>query len=317
MGLYPREIILETTNHCNLRCRFCHFHGEGVKKRRPKGFLSRRLFFRILEELSSWRPPHSITLCLHGAGEPLLHPELKDFLEAAVAVPHLRVGFMTNAMLLSEDWARFLVELPLAWIAFSVDGVRPETNDTFRRGARLQKIEKNISRLLAYKREKKSPLPEVSFNMVKYPGVSEEEVQAYVARWLPEAARVMVSRFRPIGSRRLLTPQERLCLSPRPCPLPFQQLVVGWDGQVGLCCEDPFLEIFLGDANNQRLLEIFSGPRLSRVRELISSLRLEALPLCRDCDVWAAEIPLKEEIIEIGGKKVRVIYRPSGRLFLP
>ena len=315
--LYPREIVLEVTNFCNLRCRFCHFHGEGVKKTRPKGYLSRALWEKILAELADWRPPWPVNLCLHGGGEPLLHPEFREILSRASRIPHLRVGFMTNAMLLFEDLSHFLVDLPLSWIAFSVDGTRAALNDGIRRGARLEVIEKNIDFLIAYREEKKSPLPDISFNMVAYPEVEPADIEAYVARWGRHAAQIFISRFRPVSSRRLLRPEERSRITPHPCPLPFRQMVISWDGQVGLCCEDIFVEQRLGDVRRSSLLEVFNGRRARRLRIRHQKGFRETIPLCRSCDVWAAEDVLKEEIVTIEGKSFRRITRPSGWLYLP
>jgi len=177
-------------------------------------------------------------------------------------------------------------------------------------------IERNIERLLDYRERSGAGLPRVSFNMVLYPGVEEEEVREYVRRWGPYAETIMISRFRPVPSKRLLSPEERDSVKPHPCPLPFRQMVISWDGKVGLCCEDVFMDVLLGEVTKDSLLEIFNSRRYRRIRRIHERLEFEKIPLCRDCDVWAAEEVLREETLCIGGLNFRVFHRPSGRLFV-
>lgn len=283
--------------------------------RRRKGLIAKEVWQKVLQDLKSLSPPTPLTLCLHGAGEPLLHPALPEILKKAVQIPHLRVGFMTNAMLLDEDWAKFLVDLPVAWVAFSVDGVKAQTNDKIRRGAKLEIVEENIRRLISYRARKGSPYPELTFNMVAYPHVTEEEIWAYVRKWAPYASQVLISRFRPLSSKRLLREEEKGRLKPRACVLPFRQMVIAWDGRVGLCCEDIFLEHQLGEVMKAPLLEIFNNKAYQMVRRLHEKGHREKIPLCRECDVWAAEEVFKEEQLSLGNIKLRALYRPSGVLW--
>ncbi len=316
--LYPREIILETTNHCNLRCRFCHFHAERSFQKRPKGFLSPNIWEKVFADIESWSPKtEGVTLCLHGAGEPLLHPHLREILQAARKIPGVKLGFMTNAMLLDEAWTKFLVSLPLDWLWFSVDGARPETNDFFRRGARLSIIEKNIRRLIKEKEKRGQEIPQLFFNMVAYPEVSEGEKEEYLLRWLPYAGGITISRFRPLASKKLLRPEERAKIAEKPCPLLYRQMVIAWDGRVGLCCEDINVEYQLGHVEKEGLLDIFNGPQANRAREAHEKGKREEIALCRECEVWAAEEILSLQEQEINGRRTRVFYRPSGRQHLP
>ncbi len=311
--IYPKEIILEITNHCNLRCRFCHFHGEKALKKRKKGFISSKIWQTVFKDLSSLtKTAGEVTLCLHGAGESLLHPEFRKILLEARKIPCLKLGFMTNAMLLDSSWAQFLVSLPVDWLWFSVDGATPETNDYYRRGARLEVIEKNIFTLIEEKERKNSSLPLLYFNMVAYPSVTSEEIEIYVNRWLPYAQGVSISRFRPISSKRLLTPEERQKIKEKPCPLLYRQMVISWEGELGLCCEDIHVEFPLGRVGEVDLLTLFNSLEMQSIRKAHEEGRRTDLYLCHDCDVWAAEEILSVAEKNIKNFKAKVIKRPSG-----
>ncbi len=312
--LFPEEVILEVTNACNLRCRFCHFHGEKAPRRRPIGFMTRELWHRVLDELSHWpRPVHLLT---HGAGEPLLYPDLGDLLTQAVRQSHLRVGFMTNGMLLNAAWTEKLLELQVDFLALSIDGVVPETHDAVRRHASLDRIEQNVRYLIERKRQTGSLKPSLVFNMVLYPHVVDQG-EDFVERWLPHAETITLATFRPIGSRRLWPPAEE---PPpfRPCALLWKQVVIGWDGRLGLCCEDIHLEVPVGSVKHQPVLDLFRlSPELRRYRAAHRLGLLKDLPLCQTCQVWAAEISLEEKHLHVAGIPAVMIRTPAYRLYRP
>ncbi len=309
--IYPREIILEVTNRCNLACRYCHFHGQGAVRKRPLGFMPRRIWERVLEEIGAW--PEPCTLLTHGAGEPLLYPELEELLRRALALPRLHVGFMTNGMLLTPEISRRLVALQLDSLALSIDGVRPESNDYFRRHADLRLIEENVRELIAARERAAAVKPVLIFNMVGYPEILDQEDE-YVARWLPHADQVTISTFRPVGSRRLWAAAAAPPFMP--CRLLSEQMVIACSGDVGLCCEDINLEVPVGRVMDEDLLAIFNRSEvLRRYRQAHARGELENLPLCADCHVWGGGVILRQREREIGGLRVHEISSPAGRVY--
>jgi organic radical activating enzyme len=289
-GEFPQEIILEVTNRCNLACVMCHFHGRGVKRVRPIGDMSREIWEQVLDEIRGIGLP--VSLVTHGAGEPLLHPDLLEILTEARKIPRIRVGFMTNGMALTPQVSRRILDLGVHWLAFSIDGVEPESHARYRKGSDLRLIDANIQALLRLKNERTSKTPALLFNMVSLPEL-EPQRDAYVEKWLPHAEQVMISAYRPIGWRRL--PQTRRPSPRRPCPNPFRQLVISWQGTTGLCCEDIHCEVITGDVRHQSITEIWRGEPISRVRSAHLEGRFNDIPFCVPCDTWAAEDVLKEE----------------------
>ena len=296
---YPSEIILEVTNRCNLSCVMCHFHGIGARRVRPLGDMSPDLWRKILRELAQSGMHH--TLITHGAGEPLLYPRLLDLLAEAKALPNLTVGFMTNVMLLTPDISREIVRLGVDWLAFSVDGVKPETHARYRRGSDLKVIEKNLDYLIGLKKKQGTNTPILSFNMVCLPEIANQE-NRYVAKWLPHADHITISVYRPVGSRRLTVhklPEPRY-----PCPNIFRQMVIGWRGEVALCCEDIHAEVKLGDLNRQTVYEVWNSERFKKIREIHKFGLYEQMPFCKDCDIWASGKELSRVSLKNGIEKI-------------
>ena len=86
-----RKIYLEISNVCNLSCSFCH-----KTKRKPR-IMQRNELEEILPKLREYTD----YLYFHLMGEPLLHPDLKYFLETAARYG-FKVIITTNGVLLNE-----------------------------------------------------------------------------------------------------------------------------------------------------------------------------------------------------------------------
>jgi hypothetical protein len=89
-------------------------------------------------------------------------------------------------------------------------------------------------------------------------------------------------------------------------------MVIGYDGGVGLCCEDSHLEVQLGSATNASLQSIYENSvTLSAYRSAHAEGRLDGLALCRDCHSWAGDAILDREVMSIHGKSVEKTVTPA------
>lgn len=308
---YPSEIILETTNSCNLRCCSCHFHGQGVLKKRSIGFMKTEVWKKVLDEIQYWPTP--VTLMTHGAGEPLLYSELESLLVQAENMPSVDIGFMTNGMLLNDERIQMILNARVKWLAFSIDGVDPATHDHFRVNANLHQIENNVYQLISARKQSGGNIPRLYFNMVGYPEILYQ-VDSYVERWLPHAEQVTIATYRPVGTRKLWS--DLTSFRFRPCPLLYKQLVIANTGEVGLCCEDIFLDVPIGNVRNNSIEEIFNASEtLIRYRTAHEQGNIDALPLCRDCHVWGADIELERKSMTVNNMTVEKMTTPAYRLY--
>jgi len=156
---YPRKLYVESTVRCNLSCTTCIRNvlaGE-------QGDMSLSLFKRLLP---SFRDADLINLS--GFGEPLLNPAMLEMVRLTKehCGPETRVGFNTNATLLTEVMAEELISAGLDSLVISIDGVEPETLKRVRVGARLPQLLANVERLARMKAEMGSDLPRVGFEFV-------------------------------------------------------------------------------------------------------------------------------------------------------
>ena len=86
-----KRIYIEITNICNLNCNFC------PETSRAPEFMKFDFFKNILHESINFTE----YLCFHIKGEPLLHPQLENFLDAAGQL-NFKVNLTTNGLLINE-----------------------------------------------------------------------------------------------------------------------------------------------------------------------------------------------------------------------
>ncbi len=289
----PRSVFLEVTNYCNLKCVMCTFHSEKLPKilesvpYRAKGFITKELAFKIIDELGSSGEP--VWLALHGAGEPLLHPEIESFVRRASRYSNLNVGFLTNGMLLNSEKSKSLLDAGIRWLSVSIDGINPKLMEKYRVGSNYEKIHNNFIKFVEIVRTRNMDVG-LHVNMTVQKEM-EADVDKFVDYWLQYVDQVSVSPCRPVGSRKSsLVPQE---VKRTPCYMLFEMMVIYWDGSVGLCCEDWFNSGNMGSVEKTTLYNIWHGQRYRTVRRFHERGEFYKIELCKDCDIWFNKTPQK------------------------
>ena len=116
---HPALVTVDPINHCNLECIWCNARYV-LKQRHEK--ISRHTLLALADFLGSWQGNPELTpgveaVCIAGGGEPLLHPDVGEFIERCVR-HGIEVGVVTNGTLIDE----FIEPLSLCtWVGVSVD----------------------------------------------------------------------------------------------------------------------------------------------------------------------------------------------------
>lgn len=149
----PTKLHVEVTTRCNLHCAMCAKEARG--QRIDEGTMSRETFARLQPAFAGLE-----ALVLNGIGEPLLHPDLERFIEAAKRDLPSRawVGFQTNAQLLGRARAGSLARAGVDRICMSADAVTPERFAALRRGGRQEAVETAAAELHRAGRERGRPI---------------------------------------------------------------------------------------------------------------------------------------------------------------
>jgi radical SAM protein with 4Fe4S-binding SPASM domain len=302
----PKHVILEVTSACNFICKGCAFHGPDKQTDRQVGHMKRETWEPVLDQIGSWGTP--VNISAHGGGEPLLNPRFKEILLHAKQYDNIEVGFLSHGMLFDEEWAQFVIDNKIDWVAFSVDGVDPDTHLIVREKSDLDLIVKNIERFMDMKEAAGVSEPRIMLNMVAYQEIAYQQ-KAFVNRWAQRANGVMVSHYRhpPSSKRWPNIPKVR-----KPCNLLWNQLTISSDGRIALCCEDFNVDHSPGHVKDDTLENIWQGEYWTHVRGLHQSGDYDAHPMCAVCDTWADDTTTEHYDSEI---HCHVIKSPSQKVY--
>src|SRR3954447_1425902 len=142
----PTELQVEVTAACNLRCEMCLVAYRPPLDRAHNSFAIDG-FRDLLDEL-----PDLQKITLQGLGEPLLAPDLFAMI-AAASERGIRVGFNTNATVLTRRKAERLVAAGLDWLHVSLDGATAATYEAIRKGSSFERVHRNVLGLVDVMRE--------------------------------------------------------------------------------------------------------------------------------------------------------------------
>lgn len=273
---YPLISAIELTNHCNSACIFCP-HRLMTRKKEHMKF---ETFKKIIDEIKNY--PQGL-VWTHLFGEPLLHPQLIEFIKYAKNVG-VRIGVSTNCMLLDKKMSKKLLDTNLDNIILCLDAYISSTYEKLRVGLDYFKVVKNIENFLKLKEDRKKPYVQLQF-VENY--LNKKEINEFKFYWkgtkgideiiiLPSKdwAGQVDKKFDSIGFRKR-----------NPCSIIWKYLAIHSDGNVTICCTDYDAKIKLGNVNNESLKDIWNGEKLKKLREM--QLKGNYINgLCDICNEW-------------------------------
>ena len=285
---FPVLLDLEPTNHCNLHCLMCPT-GSGASKR-ERGFMAEEIFSKILSETQN----QQVAFHFVRWGEPLLHPQILDFIRASKADGHL-CHITTNGFLLAKIGIDKVIESGLDSIKFSFQGVDNHTYGAMRQGGDFNSLLSIIRQFHAFRGDRASPFIHVTTSITQE---SQAEAEAFRDLISPYTDTLMVGRTK----LEHIDP-EKTCLSSLEkqklqqlkqeesmvrqhfvqCPFAFDQLSIGWDGLVNICGRDYDNQELTGDLRFESISTIWKGERRQRLVGLIKDKKYDQIPICQSC----------------------------------
>lgn len=274
---FPLHLDADLLDSCNLRCAFCLEKNES----RSQARMPLELLDAVLEEAN--RHPDYYSLNLGATAEPLYDPGY--FLKALEVIERrprpLDFFIHTNALNLTEDVGRAILDSRATWLCPSLEGV---TDQAYRamRGVGLERPKSNLLKFLEERAKRGVRLPIVRLSMVVSP-YNAHERQEFLDFWGPK---VDLVEFQDLQT----TPDmaAALALSPKPsnCADPWRRLLLGVDGSVFPCCSFPMFRtpIRLGHVR-EGISSLWTGKKLAALRH---SLFTNDYKGCRSCQACAA-----------------------------
>lgn len=289
----PSQVIIETTNHCNLDCPFCMvgMQNKLLKKKgnaahslmsREMGFMSQETFNIVLRELKNFGIKKAY---LHFQGEPFLN---KLTLEFAASLKNNRfwVGIFTNGLVFSDEIISRLADIEIDMIRFSIDGASQNSYGVNRVGGNFQKALENLGKICNAHKGKKTRI-EWQFLVLRN---NEHEIEKAKEMAEKAGAVFFTKGFRETDPELAPdNPNFRAKFLQKPCTDIYKQLGIYWNGDVVPCCYDVDGREIMGNLLGESLINIWNSGKYRNFREKISSFKKnpENEPdICKSCLRW-------------------------------
>ena len=295
---YPKDIYIETSSWCNLRCPNCYreiYNYEGKNK-----FLSFNSFQEIIDQISKAELDFSDKprLFLHGIGEPTLNPELKKMIAYADASDNFHsIEFVTNLLTKSSEEYINYFSCGLTKLYVSIDHISMDFNSTSpRTGSDPLKVVENLKEvknaiglsniaiITAIRKADKNCIEEIA-KVVSEIGINEWCIQRII-NYKSGTYYLNITDVAEIyniakGCVNHKTNINMDGLVPFKCNQPYTTLVINAMGFVTPCCLlFDHLRIQFGNVFSESCIEIFQSEIFNTFRDRFKNERPEACSIC-------------------------------------
>ena len=285
--IFPVILTVEPVNICQNTCIYCNMRLMD----RETGFMSRHIMERIIGEAAHY----GASIRFGGFGEPLVHKEIKELVEAC-KTNKIRTTIFTNASLLNEDMMRSFCKSGLDEIRFSTSGLSATAHNEIRRNSDWNKdFRQKVIMANRIKKEMGCEKPYLAVFPCVFDYDSDEfklNVDRYVKDFLIYVDKIDIdlidlSRVRHLEEIKPYYPKTIIKEVYKPCVALYHKMLIHWNGDLFACdVVYNFDEAYYcGNLNDEHIsiYDMYHSEKVNRLRERTEAFRHRDLPLCRDC----------------------------------
>jgi len=297
-----REIIIEPTSLCNLRCLFC----TNFSSKRKKGMMKLNDFKCLVTLL-----PKTISkVTLHFAGEPFINPNLPEMIQI-LKRRKITITLSTNGTLPFNIYKK-AIDAGLDIMIVALDGPNKKMHEEYRVGSDFDQIIKMIKKISSLPKRKtkiviqylvmrysEKYIPQMK-DLCKNLGVDElwlkttsfniaankemeRKVLETAKKFLPENKKY--SRYIIKENKLINIDKPKLCNW-------FWKTVILWNGDVGVCCTDLEGKVIVGNVFKEKSFnKIWKSKKYAEIKRRIIR---QSLSICQNCNM--ANRPYVEKI---------------------
>lgn len=278
---YPLQLDFELNTSCNLRCKMCVY-----SYKKPSTNNNLFSFKRYHSIINSGVKKGLCSVNLNYINEPLLREDIVDFISLARHKGILDVMLNTNGTLLSPDFSEKLIKSGLTRINISIDAFREQTYNKIRKGGNFEKVKVSAKNLVNIRNAMKLRLPLVSVSFVKI-FLNRDELEDFINYWNNVVDYISIQKYlNPFLSRDII-PEMKIRLRKKirhfRCPMPWQRMVVRYDGSFLPCCTFYGAKLPLGNIKEFSVEEIWKNRKMSFLRKMHKEKRYFEEPVCKSC----------------------------------
>ena len=286
----PIEVFLEPTNYCNIHCTMC----PNDRLSRQKGFMDYDIFRNIIKQIKQY----SEVVTLHALGEPMMHPRIFEMIEYCKE-NGLVVMLSTNATLLTVEKAKMFIRSGVDYLTFALDAATKETYERIRKGAKYEKVLKNIENFMIEKKKTKSNVF-VALQLVALEE-NKEEINDFIRQWKGNK-QVNIIRIKPEAN--ITSGELKDNVPSTPCIQVWRNLNINCDGSVVPCCFDNDNKYVMGNVAEQSINDIWNSQRFRDFRKKQS---MREIDICYRCDFGQPNKLSLLAITLLNGRRVKQI----------
>jgi len=247
----PFIVSIETINRCNNTCSFCPANINFEK--RPLKIMELELFYKIIDDLEAINYDGYISL--HINNEPFMDKRIIDlFKYVKRKLKKAKTLMFTNGLLLNIEKFNSIYKY--------IDVMIINNYST------QYKLHSNLEELYKY----------IKNNKAKFKNI-DVTIQL---RYLNE---ILTNRAGTSPNKKI---KEKKIIKEK-CLMPYTDLTIYPDGQVGLCCSDTQEITDLGNLKEYSIMDIWNGEKLKDIRSKMNNGR-NNLDFCKYCDFVDAGI---------------------------
>jgi radical SAM protein with 4Fe4S-binding SPASM domain len=280
---YPSNLILDIHSYCNASCKTCPY--PATRGKLSMGFMDEALFRRIVDEFADIAGAYPIRghVIFCNMGELFMDPRIFEKISFVVKAG-LQLVVQTNAYLLTPERVNGLLATGFhGRIYISCHGITPEV---YRRVMGLD-ITRTLSNI-AYLAER-YPRNLIQIRAIPYQWPLGEviKVKNYwrergisVKIFLPNARAGLVE---DCVSWKLKYPGNKLSGCKK--GLPLRDMVISFNGDAVLCCEDMGRRAVLGNVTKSSILDVWNSDKaIDLLDKLFARKPSEEDFLCKTCE---------------------------------
>jgi len=243
------------------------------------------LYRRILEDARSLG---AVSIKLNAQDEPLMNPRLADHVRWAKEAGFIETALNTNAVLLSPDRLEALMDAGLDRLHISFDSHHPQEYECIRRGARFDRVRRNIEQAYDRRNRHGAVTPVFRISKITYHD-RRDEVPEFVELFKGCCDEIMstdVFDYRWFQEDRLPlegVSEQELAVHDISCLDPLRRMLVTAEGEVYPCCQLAATGHVMGNVHDRSLVEIWNSPKFKSYRRLHAQGGYLAQKTCATC----------------------------------
>lgn len=275
----PSFMIIEPTNFCNLRCIMCPY----PSMLRKKTHMDLVLYKNIIDQIKG----HVEFIWLHLYSESLINNNIYEMIDYAEN-NSIKTGLSTNGTLLNDSNINSLLKTKLDLLIIAMDGIKEETYENIRRGAKYEVTKKNIENFMRLKNSLETKMKVVlqCINMKQ----TSDEVDAFKNYWSKFAFHnILIKNFHnfagQIDSINILNNDiKNRIANNNVCFEPWVGLTVQSNGDVVPCCNDYDGKYVIGNCKSEPISKLWNNQRMQNLRSMFINNTSRSGTLCQNCD---------------------------------